>query len=180
MNSTAENKNRLKGLPQNTQSFQQIISCERIYVDKTPYIYSMVKDPLLNYMFLSRPRRFGKTLLLDTLKELFLGRRHLFENLWISRETDYDFQPHPVIRLSMNYAVTDSPEKLKNYIIKDLLKLAEAMDVDVAIGEYDSVLKDLIKELSNKHGVGVVILIDEYDAPVAGHIEKPALAQANS
>ncbi|MDR1083820.1 MAG: AAA family ATPase [Deltaproteobacteria bacterium] len=56
----------------------------------------------------SRPRRFGKTLLLDTVSELFLGHRHLFENLWIGRETGYYFRPHPVIRLSVNYAVADS------------------------------------------------------------------------
>jgi hypothetical protein len=72
----------------------------------------MVKNPALNCLFLSCPRRFGKTLLLDTGKELFLGHRHLFENLWISRETDYNFKPHPVIRQSMNCAESDSPEQL--------------------------------------------------------------------
>jgi hypothetical protein len=120
------------------------------------------------YLFLSRPRRFGKTLLLDTLNELFLGRRHLFENLWISRETDYDFQPHPVIRLSMNYSVTDSPEKLKNYIIGDLLETAESMEVTINKTEYDSILEELLKKLSKKHSAGAAVLIDKYDAPVPG------------
>jgi hypothetical protein len=117
---------------------------------------------------------------LDTLNELFLGHRHLFENLWIGRETDYDFKPHPVIRLSMNYAKTDSPERLEKYLIEVLLEAAESMDVEITKTEYDSILEELLKKLSKKHGAGVAVLIDEYDAPAARHIDDPDLAQANS
>jgi hypothetical protein len=122
MKKAAGNGKRPKKLPGNHQAFMQIISDDKLYADKTPYIYKMAVESDFNCLFLSRPGRFGKTLLLDTLNELFSGRRHLFENLWIGLETGYDFQPHPVIRLSMNCSVTDSPEKLKNYIIKDLLE----------------------------------------------------------
>jgi hypothetical protein len=180
MKKTKLSEKKQKELPGILQSFQEIISYDRLYVDKTPYIYSMVKDPALNYLFLSRPRRFGKTLLLDTINELFLGRRDLFENLWISRETDYEFKPHPVIRLSMNYAKTNSSEQLKNFIIFDLLRAAKSLDIAVYETDYSLILKELLDNLYDKYGAGAVILIDEYDAPVAGHIDNPALAQANS
>ncbi|MDR1086118.1 MAG: AAA family ATPase, partial [Deltaproteobacteria bacterium] len=180
MKKTKAKEEKLKRLPGTRQKLKEIISEDRIYVDKTPYIYKMLTELDVYYLFLSRPRRFGKTLLLDTLSELFLGRRHLFENLWIGRETDYDFQPHPVIRLSMNYAETDSPALLKNYIIGDLLEAAESMEVTITRTEYDSILRELLKKLSRKHGTGAAVLIDEYDAPVAGHIDRPDLARANS
>ncbi|MDR1086004.1 MAG: AAA family ATPase, partial [Deltaproteobacteria bacterium] len=180
MNKPIMDEKKPKELPGILQSFHELISYDRLYVDKTPYIYSMVKDPALNYLFLSRPRRFGKTILLDTIKELFLGRRHLFENLWISRETGYDFRPYPVIRLSMNYAKTDSPEQLEDSIIFDLLNAAKSMDITVPEKNYGIILKALLASIYGKHGAGSVILIDEYDAPVAGHIGDPDLAQANS
>jgi hypothetical protein len=180
MTPPASGDKKPKELPGILQSFQEIIAYNRLYVDKTPYIYSMVKDRALNYLFLSRPRRFGKTLLLDTLSELFSGHRHLFENLRIGRETDYDFKPHPVIRLSMNYAETDSPGQLKAAIKNELLRAAKSLDIPVTSKSYSLILKDFLADLYDKYGAGAVILIDEYDAPVAGHIEKPALAQANS
>ncbi|MDR1083642.1 MAG: AAA family ATPase, partial [Deltaproteobacteria bacterium] len=180
MKKTIVSEKKLKRLPGTRQKLQEIISEDRVYVDKTPYIYKMLTELDVYYLFLSRPRRFGKTLLLDTLSELFLGRRHLFENLWIGRETDYDFKPYPVIRLSMNYAKTDTPQRLEKYIIEFLLETAESMDVEITKTEYDSILEELLKKLSRKHGEGAVVLIDEYDAPVARHIDDPDLAQANS
>ncbi|MDR1084122.1 MAG: AAA family ATPase [Deltaproteobacteria bacterium] len=117
MKKTSVRGKKLKRLPGTRQRLQAVISGGRLYADKTPYIHSMVKNRGRRCLFLSGPGRFGKTLLLDTLNELFSGRRHLFENPWIGRETGYDFRPHPVIRLFMNYAVTGSPEQLENHII---------------------------------------------------------------
>jgi predicted AAA+ superfamily ATPase len=71
MEKTADNEKKIKKLPGNRQSFREIISENRFYVDKTPYVYQMVVESDYNYLFLSRPRRFGKTILLDTLNEFF-------------------------------------------------------------------------------------------------------------
>ncbi|MDR1085054.1 MAG: ATP-binding protein [Deltaproteobacteria bacterium] len=171
---------KLKGLVEVDLPFEKYISQDALYVDKTSYIYSMVSNVKRRFLFLSRPRRFGKTLLLDTLNELFLGHRHLFDSLWIGRETDYDFQPHPVIRLSMNYAKTDSSKGLENFIRQDLLAVAKSLDIPVTDDHHCLIVKELLDNLHAKHGRGAVILIDEYDASVARYIDDPYLAQANS
>ncbi|MDR1395648.1 MAG: AAA family ATPase [Deltaproteobacteria bacterium] len=168
----------LKDLPEGIQNFGQIIAENRLYADKTPYIYDLVSNTDRKFCFLFRPRRFGKTLFLDTLNELFLGRRELFEDLWIARETDYDFQPYPVLRLSMNYAETDSAEQLETNIISNLLAAAKSKGVAITETYYDRILKQLLEGL-NKDGAGTAVLIDDYDAPVSRHFDNPKLAKAS-
>jgi predicted AAA+ superfamily ATPase len=87
-----------------------------IYADKTEYICNLLSGPK-NY-FLSRPRRFGKSLLLSTMDDLFQEDRELFKGLWID-SSDYDFKKHPVVHLNMNYAETGSSEKLKERISRN-------------------------------------------------------------
>lgn len=77
----------MKKLPLNLSDFEQLITGGYIYVDKTRYIYNLVQDT--KFHFLSRPRRFGKSLLVSTLEKLFKGEKELFNNLWIS-QSDYD------------------------------------------------------------------------------------------
>jgi hypothetical protein len=185
----------MKELPVSDMTFRKIISEGRLYADKTRYIHQMIND--YTFCFLSRPRRFGKTLLLDAMKELFLGNRELFEGLWIdpSRsssgldsdstlatepKSDYDFKKHPVIRLRMNYAKTDSPDALEATITRMLKAAAHDEELTLTEEQYDVLLEELLKKLSAKYGVGVVVLIDEYDAPVARHIDEPELAAANA
>lgn len=86
-----------KPLPTTTASFRGIIEGNYRYIDKTKYIYDLVKNPK-GAWFLSRPRRFGKSLLISTLEELFRGQRDLFHGLWID-QSDYDWTAYPVIRL---------------------------------------------------------------------------------
>ncbi|MDR1870512.1 MAG: AAA family ATPase, partial [Deltaproteobacteria bacterium] len=88
----------LKRLPLGDRSFPQIIDENFLYADKTRYIYETLNGDS-NCYFLSRPRRFGKTLLLSVFKELFSGRRERFKGLWID-QSDYDFPEVPVIHLS--------------------------------------------------------------------------------
>ncbi|MDR2141108.1 MAG: AAA family ATPase, partial [Deltaproteobacteria bacterium] len=83
------------------QTFSEIISENMLYADKTEYIYNMVNN--CKVCFLCRPRRFGKSLLLSTIEALFLGQRDLFKGLWID-SSDFAFETHPVIYLSMDYA----------------------------------------------------------------------------
>ncbi|MDR1080498.1 MAG: AAA family ATPase, partial [Deltaproteobacteria bacterium] len=85
-----------KTLSVNDRSFRNIIEGNFLYADKTEYIYRMLNIDKFNCCFLSRPRRFGKTLLLKTIEELFKGERELFKDLWIDK-SDYQFGKHPVL-----------------------------------------------------------------------------------
>ncbi|MDR1309434.1 MAG: AAA family ATPase [Deltaproteobacteria bacterium] len=133
-----------------------------------------------NCCFLSRPRRFGKTLLLDTINELFRGHRELFKGLWIdSAEVGYDFKRHPVIQLNMGHARTDSPNDLEKHIVSGLMAVARKEGVETKGEFYDIILGRLLQRLSEKYGTKAVVLVDEYDAPVTGHVENLAVARAN-
>ncbi|MDR1111986.1 MAG: AAA family ATPase [Deltaproteobacteria bacterium] len=169
----------MKKLPLGDPPFRKIVSQDLLYADKTSYIHDMIT----NYIccFLSRPRRFGKTLLLDTIENLFLGHRGLFKGLWIdSGEANYEFKKYPVIRLSMAYSEMGSPNELKKRIANNLLSIAGKEEVKITEDSYGEILGQLIQGLSEKHGADVVVLVDEYDAPVTRHIEDLAVAKANS
>ena len=82
-----------------------------LYVDKTRHIHRMITEGC--YYFLSRPRRFGKSLLVSTLKCLFQGRKDLFEGLWIAEQSDWEWQAHPVIHIDFNEIPGSTPEELR-------------------------------------------------------------------
>jgi predicted AAA+ superfamily ATPase len=109
----------LNEFPLGNQTFAEIFKDKLFYADKTKYIYDLVKATERNY-FLSRPRRFGKTLLLSTIEELFTNGRTCFEELWIGK-SDYDFPIHPVLFLSLSVDSDDS-EALKTDILSELKK----------------------------------------------------------
>ena len=90
-----------KRLPLSFSSFEKIIVTGCLYVDKTEYIYQLFYKKRYDYVFLSRPRRFGKTLFVDTLKQLFLGKKELFKDLWIYN-SDYDWQVYPIIHIDFS------------------------------------------------------------------------------
>ncbi|MDR2302039.1 MAG: AAA family ATPase, partial [Deltaproteobacteria bacterium] len=97
----------LKKLPVGLADFQEIRDGDYVYADKTELLYNLLQSD--SPYFLSRPRRFGKTLLVDTLKHILLGHRELFKGLWID-ESDYDWTPYPVIHLSL---ATVNPKSVK-------------------------------------------------------------------
>ena len=99
----------VKKLPLGIQNFREIVEKNHVYVDKTRYIYDLITNG--KCYFLSRPRRFGKSLLLDTIAEVFKGSKELFKGLWIY-ESDYDFIGYPVVRLDMSNFETGSAEAL--------------------------------------------------------------------
>ena len=103
----------MKRLPLGIQNFKEIITGDYVYVDKTQHIYNLINDS--KHYFLSRPRRFGKSLLLDTIAEAFGGERELFKGLWIY-DSDFDFKKHPAFRLDMSNIPNKTPEILKNAI----------------------------------------------------------------
>jgi hypothetical protein len=111
----------MKKLPVGIQNFREIIKGGYVYADKTEYLHKMIKAG--KYYFLSRPRRFGKSMLVDTMKELFEGNRDLFKGLWIDG-SDYEWERHPVLRLDMTQADVSDTEKLRGSILKQLGRVA--------------------------------------------------------
>ncbi|MDR1035686.1 MAG: AAA family ATPase [Deltaproteobacteria bacterium] len=168
----------LKRLPVDDPAFRSIIHGNYIYADKTQYIYKLITK--YRCCFLSRPRRFGKTLLLNTIEELFGGDRDLFKGLWIDTRKHYDYQIHPVLRFSMAYAELPDPDYLRGSIETILTNFAEREEITLIQSSYGKMLDELLQALYIKYGVGSVVLIDEYDAPVALNLADSKLAETNS
>lgn len=153
-----------------------MVNEEYIYVDKTEAIYNLLKGGQ-RYFFLSRPRRFGKSLLISTLKELFLGRKELFKGLWISKQKDFNWQEHPVIHLDFSDADTETAAEFKISLGHMLDDIAEQHNIDISKRTSPKAkLKFLVTKLAEKNLV--VILIDEYDKPILDHIGDPKRANA--
>ncbi|MDR2141549.1 MAG: AAA family ATPase [Deltaproteobacteria bacterium] len=170
----------LKELPGEDQTFAGIIDDNLLYADKTRYIYELLRGSKKKSYFLSRPRRFGKTLLLFTLRELFSGNRERFKGLWIDR-SDYDFPRVPVIFLSLSQE-SESPAILKANLLGDLKGIAGRANLThkvegITPGAY---FGNLIQSFSEESKSEIAVLIDEYDAPVTRNMANMVVAQANA
>ena len=148
--------------PVGIQTFEKIISGKYLYVDKTAMIYDLVRDN--NYVFLSRPRRFGKSLLMSTLEAYFKGRRELFEGLAISK-LESDWIEYPVFRFDLSGENFNSTDRLIAHI-QDFLDQIEIKYGITSEGGIALRFKQLIRKTYDKFGREVVILIDEYDKPM--------------
>ena len=163
-------------LPIGMQTFGELRERNCYYVDKTPYIAQMADEG--KHYFLSRPRRFGKSLLLDTLKELFEGNEALFEGLAIHGDWPWSIR-HPVLRLSFgggNFAVPGQTEASL------MAQLDEAERRSGLASGYSTAPERLGFQLQALHrhtGQAVVVLIDEYDKPILDALHKPEVARAN-
>jgi len=118
----------MKELPIGIQTFRKIIEGGYVYADKTRYIYNLLKGSYC--YFLSRPRRFGKSLLLDTIAEAFSGDKELFRGLWIYG-SDYTFKKHPVIRLDMTQMETVSADSLRESLNEQLNEYIDAENLQI-------------------------------------------------
>jgi hypothetical protein len=165
----------LQNLPVGRQYFADIRRDKSIYVDKTAYIYKLCK-PSSGNCFLSRPRRFGKSLTLDTINELFSGNKALFEGLWIEDKWDWS-ETYPVIRLSLDSIGHEGG--LKNALIDALNEVAMDFDLSLTATSPGLCFRELIKKVVKKTGKQVVILIDEYDRPIVDYIDPYNLEKAN-
>jgi hypothetical protein len=166
----------LPSLSTSLQYFADIRNGNCIYVDKTEYIYSLCRPPNRPY-FLSRPRRFGKSLTLDTIAELFSGNRPLFEGLWIADKWDWS-ETHPVIRMSLD--TIGHEEGLKEALFKELNLIAATFDLTLTEAKsIGGAFRELIESVAKKTGKQVVILIDEYDRPIVDYIDPYNLTMAN-
>ena len=163
----------LKLLPLGVQTFLKIRSADYVYVDKTEPIYRLANNG--GMYFLSRPRRFGKSLTVSTLRELFEGNRLLFKDLWIENKWDWS-QKRPVIHLSFS-SIAYEELGLDTAIKLELKKIMESFGLNYTNDSYQQEFKNLIKYLHDEHGK-VVVLIDEYDKPIIDFLEKEELPTA--
>ena len=154
----------MKKLTSSVYTFADLIADDFLYVDKTEFIWKLVSRGKGLY-FLSRPRRFGKSLTLSTLKAVFEGRRELFEGLAIAKK-DYGWKPYPVIHLNLGNCDARTPEDLRKYLAHVLRQvcsdhgLAEDADPSQLAASFEGIIRAVAKD------VPAVILVDEYDKPI--------------
>ena len=163
----------LQKLPIGIQNFEKIRMDGYLYADKTQAIHRLINTGC--YYFLSRPRRFGKSLLLSTIKAYFEGKRELFKGLAIDSMDDAEWQARPVLYLDLNTEKYDKPEKLDD-VLNDFLKKQEALygseESERSLGLR---FQGIIRRACEKTGHRVAILVDEYDKPMLQAIGNEAL-----
>ena len=163
-------------LPIGIQTFREIRERECYYVDKTAYIRRLLNEG--KHYFLSRPRRFGKSLFLDTLKEVFEGNEPLFAGLHIHDQWDWSVR-HPVLRLSFG----KGNFKVPGYVETNLMAQLDAVERRTGVAsDYPTGperFAHLLEELHSQAGQPVAVLIDEYDKPILDALEVPDIARAN-
>ena len=165
----------MKNLPIGVQTFQKMREKDYIYVDKTQFIYAIAEENSNGNYFLSRPRRFGKSLMVNTLKELFSGNEPLFQGLWIHDKWDWS-KTFPVIHLSFD-AMDYRDLGLDKEISYAMKKWAEKYQITLTTRSYKKQFEELLEKLYAKKGK-VVLLIDEYDKPIIDYLEKGELLEA--
>ena len=157
----------MKRIETGNSSFEKLITSGNLYVDKTRYLYSLLTDGG-TYYFLSRPRRFGKSLTLSTLEAALKGKRELFKGLWID-STDYDWKEYPVIHLDFSKCTGDSASGVGDWINRQVIDIASSYGINLDKDDrYNYNVDKLITKLAEKDKVAV--LIDEYDSLLTNNI----------
>ena len=159
----------MKDLTTSIYNFEDLIRGNFLYVDKTEYIWQLIR-PAKGMYFLSRTRHFGKSLLLSTLKAIFEGKRELFKGLAINGKP-YDWRLYPVIHLDFkDYMSTkDTVERVDAYLLDKVATVAKAYSIPLPLDCDASTALDKLIDAMSKEG-RVVILVDEYDKPVFENI----------
>lgn len=167
---------KLQKLPIGIETFSKIREGDYVYVDKTDIAFDLIDS--YEYAFLSRPRRFGKSLFLDTLKNIFEGNKEYFKGLAIENKWDWDIS-YPVIHINFAKGKIESRKELDEAIFRTLRNNQERLgveckDKDSVAGYFDT----LIQECHKKYNRKVVILVDEYDKPILDNIENTEIAKS--
>ena len=150
--------------PIGIQTFEEVRKLDNLYIDKTEYIYRMTHTDG-KYFFLSRPRRFGKSLLISTFKSYFEGKKELFEGLAIEK-LEKEWNEYPVLHFSLAGGKHMEKEQLDRYLLYILKENEDRFGVDCDSPDPNVRLLNLIKTVTAKTGKQAVVLIDEYDAPL--------------
>ncbi len=162
----------MKRLPIGIQTFRQIREQSYVYVDKTKEVLNLIQN--YKYVFLSRPRRFGKSLFLDTLKETFEGNKELFERLYIYDK--YSFEKFPVIKISWGGSFR-TKEELYSIAFDNLKENQEKLEINCEADLPTACFRQLIRKTYEKYKKPVVILVDEYDKPILDNIDQIEIAK---
>lgn len=160
--------------PLGIQTFATIREENFIYCDKTDLLYELIISDRV--CLLSRPARFGKSLLISTLDSLFAGKSGLFRNLAISK-TDYDFCSYPVLKFDFSKDEFTSSENLRSYIDYAINQKAAEYDISLTATSHNQKFDELVVKLHQLCGQKVVLLVDEYDKPILNNLSRPVLAE---
>ncbi len=164
----------IRKYPIGIQSFEKLRRGQYIYVDKTDLVYQLATAG--NPCFLSRPRRFGKSLLLSTFEAYFLGKKELFTELAVE-QLETEWAVHPVFHLDLNAERYDSVEELDNMLESQLSRWEQTYGITQPNRSISIRFMDVIREASVQTGRGVVVLIDEYDKPLLRSFHNEELQQ---
>jgi hypothetical protein len=163
----------MKKLPIGLQNLREMRTEGYAYVDKTPFVAQLAEQG--KYYFLARPRRFGKSLFVDTLAEAFMGSRELFEGLYLENHWDWS-RSYPVLRFDFSPGVLRSREELDQRIIAQLDELAHRLSLTLTRDDIPSRFEELVLRLTEATRQPVVVLVDEYDKPILDNLSTPELA----
>nr|WP_254871438.1 AAA family ATPase [Marinitoga sp. 1135] len=161
----------MKKLPVGISDYKELIEENYIYVDKTKYLYDLINSG--KFYFMSRPRRFGKSLTISAFYYLFKGERELFKDTYIYDKLE--FKEYPIIRLNLLKAKSESIEKLKESLTKMIVQEGKRNGVKIEETDYSFAFDELIMKLSEKGKV--VILVDEYEKPILDNITNKKMAE---
>ena len=165
----------MKKLPVGISTLREIIEEGHAYVDKSKFVHDLSEQG--KYYFLSRPRRFGKSLFIDTLKAAFEADKDLFQGLWLYDNWDWE-KRYPVIHISFAEGVLKNREELDKKIFELIEGNQKRLGVECRYKDSVSgCFSDLIQRSSEKYGLRAVILIDEYDKPILDNIVNPKIAE---
>ena len=168
----------MKKLPIGIQTIEEIITDGYIYVDKTRFALELINSG--KHYFLSRPRRFGKSLFVSTLKEIFKGNKVLFKGCYIA-QSNYDWKSYPVLSLNFGGIANKTPEKLERNLHSLITKIGKDQDIEIEMNEdpLEFRLEVLVEALAKNGNGKVVVLIDEYDKPLIDHLHNPEVVEGN-
>lgn len=161
--------------PTDSANFRSIRENGYVYVDKTEYIHKLTEKG--TYYFLARPRRFGKSLFLDTMAEYFMGNRELFKGLAIDNLHPGEWEKYPVLRFNLSGQDYLNKETLYSHLIERIEKYQRDYNLPISTSTVSDRFYNLLSSLASVTRKKVVILIDEYDAPLSSTIDKPELQE---
>lgn len=151
------------------QDFKSLREMNFVYIDKTAFIEKIIDGG--KYYFLARPRRFGKSLFLSTLRYFFEGKRELFKGLYID-SADWDWDAYPVLRIDLNTNRFNEQELLESVLNNLFREWEEKYEVDYIDKDLSQRFRNIVKAAHRKTGKQVVILVDEYDKPLVGNLNR--------